>query len=119
MQYGTLVRKALEEKKYHQEALRQQTITEVFAVLERLSQRVTFDQAFLFGSLVRPYTFYDHSDIDIGFVNLHDDQIFWVIAFLSRQLGRDVDVVQLEKAGRIRAKILQEGIPWMKKNSVS
>lgn len=119
MRYGTLVREALEEKKKIREVARKKMVMEVFKALERLSEQVRFDEAFVFGSLTQPYTFGNHSDIDIGFVNLQDDTFFFTIAFLSGQLGRDVDVVQLETAGRIRTKILKEGLRWTKKKSVS
>jgi len=119
MKYGAFVREALEEKKKTRELFRKRMISEVFEVLAGLSEKVTFDEAFLFGSLVRPYAFNDHSDIDIGFLNLDNDVFFFTIAFLSERLGRDVDVVQLETAGRIRTKILKEGIRWRKKKSIS
>ncbi len=119
MKYGVLVREALEERKQKREAFRKKILTEVFKGLGRLSEQVTFDEAFVFGSLMQPYAFYDKSDIDIGFVNLPDDRFFFTIAFLSGHLGRDVDVVQLETAGRIRSKILKEGIRWTKRKLVS
>lgn len=119
MRYGVLVREVLEEKKKARELFRKRIISEVFEVLDSLSERVTFDEAFIFGSLTQPYAFDDTSDIDIGFLNLDDDMYLFTIAFLSEQLGRDVDVVQIETAGKIRTKILKEGILWRKKKSIS
>jgi len=118
MRYGVLVRAALEETRQRREAVRKKMVTEVFKALEELSARVRFNEAFLFGSLVRPYAFNDHSDIDLAFSHLSNDVFFFTIAFLSERLGRDVDVVQIEKASRIRTRILKEGIRWTKKNSV-
>ena len=87
MKYGTFVREALEEKKKTRELFRKRMISEVFEVLDGLSEKVTFDEAFLFGSLVRPYAFNDHSDIDIGFLNLDNDVFSLPSLFYLNGLG--------------------------------
>lgn len=112
--YDVLVRAALEKQKQHRETVRQKTLATVLDALAELAQQVPFQEAFLFGSLVRPYAFKAESDVDIAFAQLSNEAFFFTSAFLSRRLGREVDVVQLEQAGRIRATILKEGIRWTK-----
>jgi uncharacterized protein len=112
MTYGSLIRKTCAEQYRRREALRRQTLNAVFEALAALAERVPFDSAFVFGSVTRPGAFTAASDIDIGFVNLNDEVFFRTSAFLSRQLGREVDVIQLEQAGRVQHTIFSEGIRW-------
>lgn len=120
MQYGTLVTQALERKKMQREKLRRLMLNEVWRVLDRLAEQVAFDEAVVFGSVTKPYRFTDRSDLDFGFWNLKNEQYFFTMAFLSRELGRDVDVIQLETAAApLRTKILQEGMRWTPNTSAS
>ena len=116
MRYGVFVKAALEKRKNMREMFRQSLLAEVWKALACLAEHVGFDEAVVFGSLVRPFAFSEHSDIDIGFFHLPDDGFFFTIAFLSGCLGRDVDVIQIEKSGEFVAKILKEGVRWTKKN---
>jgi predicted nucleotidyltransferase len=116
MAHDTLIVEALEQKKQRQEWIRQQTLINIEHTLQALAEQVSFDDALIFGSVTRAYAFQADSDIDIGFQNLANDWYFFTIAFLSGQLQRDVDVLQLEQAGRLRSKILQEGISWKQLN---
>ena len=47
----------------------------------------------------------------MAFVGLRDGDFFQAIAFLTRELEADVDVVQLE-GHPLREKIVKEGIRW-------
>lgn len=114
MKYGTLVQGALARKRQQRETLREDVLKASFAALNRLADRVGFDDALLFGSVVQPSRFREGSDVDIGFWNLDNQDFFFTIAFLSRELGRDVDVIQLEQAGQLQQKILREGVSWKK-----
>lgn len=107
-----LLDKLIEEKKLQREKLRQDMISRTKEALRKLAEFVSFDQAYLFGSLASPYKFFEESDIDIGFIGLKDEEFFTAAAFLSQELGRDVDLIQLEKS-RLK-KSLKKGLLWKK-----
>ena len=50
----------------------------------------------LFGSVTKPFRFFESSDIDIGFVGLDNRHFFKVMSHLSEETGHDVDIVQIE-----------------------
>lgn len=79
----------------------------------RLSKKIAFEEAYLFGSITKPYHFSDRSDIDVGFIGLKDENFFRAMAVLSNELGKEVEVVQLE-GHRMAEKIKREGIRWTK-----
>ena len=108
-----LLNRALLREREEREAQRQKQIALAFKALDALSQLISFDQAYIFGSLAKPHWFFKDSDVDIAFVGLKDEDFFQAIAFLSRELGRDVDVLQLEEHP-LRDKIVREGIKWKK-----
>ena len=72
-----------------------------------------FKEAYLFGTTTKPYRFYENSDVDIGFIGLRDEDFFPILAYLSRRLQRDVDILQLEYH-HLKDKIKREGIQWMR-----
>jgi len=92
-----LLDRALLREREEREAQRQKQIALAFKALDALSQLISFDQAYIFGSLAKPHRFFKDSDVDIAFVGLKDEDFFQAIAFLSRELGRGVDVLQLEE----------------------
>lgn len=100
------------EKKKQRESERKNLIVKIFSTLNKLSKKVQFDDAYIFGSVAKPYKFTKQSDINIGFIGLSDDDVVKSIAYLSRKLEIDVDVVQLERC-RFAKKIM-EGIKWGK-----
>lgn len=113
--YTYLLEETVSAKKEKREKLRVAQIKKVLIVLDKLAEQVNFKKAYLFGSLVKPYAFYPDSDIDIGFTGLRDADFFKTIAFLSSELDRDVDVIQMEEH-RLKNKIVREGIKWIKQN---
>lgn len=90
------------------EILRRGMIEKIHEAISELSKEVHFKSAYIFGSVLKQW-FSDESDIDIAFEGLKDKDFFKAMAFLSRYLERDVDVVQLE-GHRLRDKIMKEGI---------
>jgi predicted nucleotidyltransferase len=102
-------------KREELEAERLKIVQEIFTALETLSEQVSFQEAYLFGSVIRPYAFSKHSDLDIGFVGLSDADFFRAAAFLSRETGREIDLLQLEHH-RLGQKIKNEGLSWKKKS---
>lgn len=106
---------ALAKKKHEREQLRMQLLAASLQALDKLSQLIKFDQAYVFGSVSRTQGFDEHSDLDIAFAGLQDEDFFTAMSFLSREVGLDeVDVVQLE-GHRLASTIVKEGIPWKKK----
>jgi predicted nucleotidyltransferase len=97
--------RALEKKKAERERSRRKRMAEVLAALKELSKEIAFDEAYLFGSLTKKGQYAEDSDVDIGFAGLADKDFFRAQAFLSRALGGDVDVIQMEKDGRLKQKI--------------
>jgi predicted nucleotidyltransferase len=115
MGYSTvLLDEAIEKKKKAGEDLRLQLLEKVDHVLYSLSREIPFEEAFLFGSITKPFSFSESSDIDVAFVGLQDEHFFRAMSFLSAELGFDVDIVQLE-SHRWGGKIKREGTRWKKK----
>lgn len=106
---------AIERDKREREELRLHLIAKLYDALDRLSKEVLFKEAYLFGSITRPCKFSRNSDIDIGFEGLADDDFFKAMSFISREIGRDVDVVQMERH-RLAEKIRREGLKWTRKD---
>lgn len=108
-----LLDRALVREQEEREQQRQKQIALVLKVLDALSQVISFEQAYIFGSLAKPYRFFRDSDVDIAFLGLQNKDFFQAIAFLSRELGRNVDAIQLE-GHPLRDKVMREGIKWKK-----
>lgn len=106
-----LLDKFLKEKRSQREKVRREMIKKVNVALKKLASQIPFDEAYLFGTITRPYRFLENSDIDIAFLGLKDENYFTASAFLSRELSRDVDIIQLEKH-RLKEKIVKQGIKW-------
>lgn len=106
-----LLDRALVKEREGRERQRQEQIALVLKVLDVLSHRISFEQAYIFGSLAKPHRFFEDSDVDIAFVGLRDQDFFQAIAFLSRELDREVDVLQLEDHP-LQGGIAREGIRW-------
>jgi hypothetical protein len=109
-----LLDQALARKRERREQKRKDFLETVFRTLEELSREIPFEEAYIFGSLAKPYRYSEGSDVDIAFLGLKDEDFFRAMAFLSDKLGTDVDVLQLE-GHRLRERILKEGIRWKRK----
>lgn len=110
-----LLDKALQKKSKERERLRLAIIERAKQILKEMQETIPFEKACLFGTITKPYRFSEGSDIDIAFVGLRNEDFFPALAYLSRNLGRDIDILQLEKH-RLREKIIQEGIIWTKQD---
>jgi len=108
-----LLDRALVREREGRERQRQKQIAAVLKALDALSHRISFEQAYIFGSLAKPHRYFKDSDVDIAFVGLKDQDFFQIIAFLSGELDREVDVLQLEDHP-LRDKVMWEGIKWKK-----
>lgn len=99
-------KKALEEE-------RQVTVKLVKQWLEVNGRQYGIQQAYLFGSLIRPNRFQKTSDVDLAVESINPEQMFMAMTALAEAVGREVDLIELSKcpfAHRIR----QEGILWTK-----
>lgn len=105
----TLLQEMEAERLRERERLRREVRQELQAALEELVPGV---KTIVFGSLVRPGRFTEHSDIDIALeAEPAAMSYFQLTALLSERLGRAVDVVLLPEC-RFRDKILREGEAW-------
>jgi predicted nucleotidyltransferase len=87
----------------------------ILTAIDRLSREIAFEEAYLFGSVTKPFRFSERSDIDIGFIGLDDRHYFRVMSYISEETGRNVDIVQLEDH-RLADKIKRGGIRWRRKD---
>jgi len=110
------IRKIYEKKREEREELRRRMIRKVLKALDRLSENVEFEEAVIFGSIVKPFCFTELSDVDVAFKGLERDKLFYAAAFLSDEIGRDVDVVELESI-RFADRITREGLRWRRGSS--
>ncbi len=110
-----LLDRVLAEDRQRQEQRRQEALARIIEALEELSSRFPFDEAYIFGSLVKPYRFFEGSDMDIAFVGLADEHFFKAAAFLSQAVDLDVDVLELE-GHPLKAQILKEGLRWKRES---
>lgn len=108
-----VIKEVYRRKSMESEKLRQGLINDVSQALVRLSKKVSFEEAYIFGSLAEPNQFGEFSDIDVAFKGLDKNKLFSTISFLNRWLGRDVCVVLIEEV-HFRDKILREGVKWKK-----
>ncbi|MDP6395203.1 MAG: hypothetical protein QF466_07120 [Desulfobacterales bacterium] len=101
------------KKSEENEKLRLKSIERLSQALGVLKSEVTFEDAYIFGSLTKPHKFKAKSDIDIAFAKLERDKLFFAVSFLSRYLERYVNVIHLEDI-HFQNKIIKEGIRWKK-----
>lgn len=106
-----VIRKVYKRKSEEREILRKRVLKDVFKALENLRDEVSFEEAYIFGSVTEPYRFGEHSDIDFAFIGLDRDKLFFAAAFLSRYLNRDANVMHLGQI-HFKDKILRSGIKW-------
>ncbi len=106
-----IIKGIYKKKTEEREKLRKEFLKRVFEALKKLSEDVSFEDAYLFGSVTEENRFSGSSDIDIAFKNLDRDRLFYAVSFLSTCLGRDVNVVHLEDI-HFKDKIMKEGIRW-------
>ena len=106
-----IIKGIYKRKSKQRERQRKDFIKEVLIALEKLRKDVSFDEVYIFGSLARPYQFGEDSDVDLAFKGLDQDKLFVAIGRLSGELGRTVNVVDIDDI-HFKDKILREGIRW-------
>lgn len=110
-----LLDRAIARSQEERERQRLDKLAATFKALNQLATQVSFHECYLFGSLIKPDKFRPGSDIDIGFMGLKDEDFFSAMSFLSRELGVEVDVFQLEQH-RLKDKVTSEGMKWNRKD---
>jgi predicted nucleotidyltransferase len=110
-----LLDEVIKKKREKKEELRLWVIAKTLAAIDRLSGEIAFDEAYLFGSVTKPFKFSERSDIDIGFIGLDNRHFFKVMSYISEEVGRDVDIIQLEDY-RLADKIKKGGVLWRRKD---
>lgn len=108
-----VIKEIYKKKAEERERLRLKTIKDTFEAIKRLAEVASFQEAYIFGSVTEPYQFGESSDIDIAFKGLDRDRLFFAVSFLSRCLGRDVNIVHIENI-HFKEKILKDGMRWKK-----
>ena len=111
----TLLDEVIEKKRKEREDLRLNVIAKILTAIDRLSGEIAFDEAYLFGSVTKPFRFLENSDIDIGFIGLDNRHFFKAMSYLSEETGHDVDIVQIEDH-RLADKIKRGGIRWRRRD---
>lgn len=104
-----LLDEAIIRKTNEREKLRLDVLKKLHYIIGKLHLEVPFKEAYIFGSVTKPYEFLENSDADIGFLGLKDEYFFKITTFISREMGRNVDIIQLENF-RFAEKIKKEGI---------
>jgi len=105
------IRDAYERKDAEREKLRKETLQEVCNILGKLSEEIQFEAAYIFGSVLEKNRFSEHSDVDIAFLGLDSDALFYVTSYISNKIRRDVNIIHLEDIS-FKDKILMEGLQW-------
>jgi len=103
------------QRKYHQlEQARLNTIDAIKKALNHLEERYTWDDAYIFGSVVGEGRYKSASDVDIALSGLDTLDYFAFIGDISELLNKRVDVVRLEEC-RFSQSIISKGIKWTRK----
>ena len=102
---------ALARRRAAYEQERQTLLAEVQHLLDDLGPRYGIQQAYIFGSLVRPGRFIPESDVDIAIEQIDPVRFFEAMEEFSMRLKREVDLVELNKC-HFADKIQREGILW-------
>jgi len=98
------------------EKIRKEVLLQVEAALDTLSETYSWDEIYIFGSLIREGKFSSKSDVDIGIKGLNKFQHFSFVGDLSLILGRDADVIRLEDC-HFSESIASGGLKWNSKKS--
>ena len=109
-----LIDKIIEKQRADREAKRIKTLSEMKEILADLSLKYDFSKAYIFGSLVKKGRFGSESDADIAVFDLDNEYFFSMMAEISRLLGRNVDLYQIENINEhLRKRIEETGMLWM------
>ena len=106
--------KALLAKQDELEKKRAAVLQQVQEALTSLSRHYHWDEAYIFGSVVKKGRFQSHSDIDIAVRGLNRFEYYAFIGEISERLNKRVDVVLFEECHFIDS-IITKGLKWNRK----
>ncbi|MBF0558511.1 MAG: hypothetical protein HQL08_06995, partial [Nitrospirae bacterium] len=104
----SLWEKIIEERELERERKRRELLRFVEDWLKIYFRGKRIKSVYIFGSLLRHGQFYDFSDVDIAVEGLEDDY-FKTILEIEDIVGRDVELVEVEKC-RFGEAIKQHGL---------
>lgn len=107
----TLLDQYLRKERRENEMMRKQMLEHLLRSLPQLAARYGFARAYVFGSLTKKGRFRKNSDVDVAVEGLTDERYFTFMAELSELMGREVDVIQIEKH-HLKNRILEIGLEW-------
>jgi len=102
---------ALSRRRERNEASRLAVLNQVKDWLASKGKDYGIHQAYIFGSVVRPYHFTEQSDVDVAVDSVLSEYFFDAMAGLSEAIGREVDLVDLSKC-HFAERIRQRGLLW-------
>ena len=108
----SLLDKSLARRRAAREATRQAMLAAVVRLLGELSPRYGFRRAYIFGSVTQPGHFTEQSDVDIAVEPMEPAHFFAAMSALAEALGREVDLVELNKC-HFAHRIRERGIEWI------
>jgi len=107
--------KILSDRSLQNEKERQKLLQKVMQWLDSHGSQYGIQTAYIFGSLTQPQRFHQNSDIDIAVEQINPEDFFVVISLIYEALGRDVDVIEVNKC-HFGDRIKQKGIRWTATN---
>lgn len=105
----SLLKDALQKKQTLNEIKRKQLLQKLINTLKEMNSKYGIKEIFIFGSLVKKMRFLENSDLDVAVKGLKSELFFKFMAEISYKMGKDVDVIELERC-KFANKILKEGI---------
>ena len=109
----SILDRTLTYRQEKREQERQKILAQVVHCLDTIGPQYDIQQAYLFGSLTRPGDFRETSDVDLAIVGNLPEDVFALISMLAAELGREVDLIALEKC-HFAHRIRERGILWTK-----
>lgn len=103
------------QRRQQQEQKRLATLAKTLDWLTAHAHSYGIYQAYLVGSVTRPYQFAHRSDVDLAVEQINRDRFFVAMAQISEYLERDVDIIELAKC-HFGDRLRQEGIAWTEVN---
>ena len=97
------------EERRSREAMRNGVLKELEQSL--IESPIRIDEAYFFGSLVRPHGFGLHSDVDLAVHSMDPRAYLSLKMYLEGRLQREVDLVEIEPC-RFSKSIRSKGLRW-------
>lgn len=105
---------SLKAKRESREKERRAILQQVQTALKTLAKDYSWDDIYIFGSLLKEGRFGGKSDVDIAIKGLNKFKHFSFVGEISALLGREVDVIRLEDC-HFSDSIISGGMRWISK----